>query len=276
MKILELWRYPVKSMAGERISTTSVGERGVAGDRAFALRQDDNTRNAKKFPGLMGLSARYDTEPEIDRVPAPLITFDDGSSLYADDPAASARVSDFVGATISISALAPATDSEFYRRRERRTLEESRAILGLVDGEPLPDLSGFPPKLAEFSTPPGTFFDCFPILVLTTSSLRALQAAAPESAIDVRRFRPNILLDTDEDGFIENAWGGRKLRIGSTTFSLTLPCPRCVMTTIGFHDLPRDTGIMRSLVRATGQSFGIYAEVEQAGTIKEGDEAVLV
>ena len=70
MKVQQIWRYPVKSMAGERIPTTPVGERGVAGDRAFALRQDENTRNAKKFPGLMGLRARYETEPGLERVPA--------------------------------------------------------------------------------------------------------------------------------------------------------------------------------------------------------------
>ncbi|HKI73403.1 MAG TPA: MOSC N-terminal beta barrel domain-containing protein [Pseudomonadales bacterium] len=275
MKVKQLWRYPVKSMAGERIQHTTVSASGVVGDRAWALRQNGNTRNAKRFPGLMALRAHYEAEPAPGNLPAPVITLEDGSAFRADDADAAARVSKIVGADVEIASVAPADHLDFYRRRERSTLDESRAIFGLIEGEPFPDVSGFPESVREFSTPPGTFFDCFPILIMTTSSLAALQAAAPQSAIDVRRFRPNILVESEEPGFIENAWQGRYLNIGSARFELALPCPRCVMTTVGFHDLPRDTSIMRTLVKAVSQKFGIYANVSTGGVITEGDEAIL-
>jgi uncharacterized protein YcbX len=275
MKVRELWRYPVKSMAGERIKRAAVGENGIPGDRAWALRQNGNTRNAKKFPQLMALRARYDKEPLPGEVPPPVITLEDGTVFTADDPAAASRISQIVGAQVSISGLAPLEDRAFYKRREKRTMEESRAIFGLLDDEPFPDVSRFPRQLAEFSTPPGTFFDCFPLLVMTTSSLDALQSFAPQSNIDPRRFRPNILIESDSIGFVENTWAGKTLKIGTAILSATLPCPRCVMTTIGFHDLPRDTSIMRALVKATRQEFGVYAEVSSEGTISEGDEVVV-
>lgn len=263
-------------MAGERIRRTHVTSLGIVGDRAWALRKDDNTRSAKKYPGLMSLRASYNSEPKAGQAaPAPQIEFEDNRMLAADAPNAGAILSDFVGDAVSVSPVAPETDLDFYRRREPRTIEESRAILGLEEGEPFPDTSGFPASVAEFATPPGTFFDCFPLLVMTTSSLEALQAIAPESNIDVRRFRPNILIESSESGFIENAWRDRMLRIGEVELKLTVPCPRCVMTTIGFHDLPRDTKIMRHLVKACQQELGIYAEVSVPGTIAEGDRVQL-
>lgn len=274
MKVIEIWRYPVKSMAGEQISAAFIGKMGIPGDRAYALRQDGITRNAKKFPQLMSMRAYY-PETATGNHAAPTIMLEDGTTFDAKDPSASDYVSRIVGADVTIQALEPADNLEFYKRTERRTLEESRAIFGLEEGEPFPDVSRFPRRIAEFSTPPGTFFDCYPLLIMTTASLAALQAAAPASNIDVRRFRPNILIDTDREGFIENAWSGRTLTIGAVEIVLTLPCPRCVMTTVGFHDLPRDTGIMRTLVRNCKQEFGIYGEARVEGRIHVGDEVSL-
>ncbi|MCB1691530.1 MAG: MOSC domain-containing protein [Pseudomonadales bacterium] len=271
MEVSGLWRYPVKSMGGESLERIRVTNKGFVGDRAWALRDGDNTRNAKKFPALMGMRAAYTQGPNN----PPTITLADGQSFTANDSTASARISEVVGKTLDLTSLAPDSDLEFYRRHERRSLEETRAILGLVDGEPLPDTSGFPARVAEFATPPGTFFDCYPVLVMTRSSLDALAKAAPASAIDVRRFRPNILLDTDQSGFVEAAWTGRRLRIGDVVLSLDVMCPRCVMTTVGFDDLPKDPGIMRTLVGTTNQNLGIYAEVLSPGEIVMGDEAVL-
>lgn len=276
MEILEIWRYPFKSMAGERLSGAEVGESGIPGDRAWALRQNGVTRNAKKYPALMSLRAHYDADPQPGKpAPAPVITFEDGRTMKADDKDASTSLSEFVGAEVEVSSLAPASDLDFYRRREKRSLDETRAILGLEDGEPFPDFSSLPASAAEFATPPGTFFDCFPILVMTDASLAALQAVAAESAIDVRRFRPNILVAADEAGFVESDWQGKRLKLGEAELALTMPCPRCVMTTVGFHDLPRDTKIMRHLVKACQQEFGIYANVTKPGKIRVGDRVQL-
>lgn len=273
MKVAQLWRYPVKSMGGEQLDCARIGELGVLGDRTWALREGQHTRGAKKFPALMGMKAWYESSPDS---AAPRVQIDTDLILAADDPSLSKTLAATLNAPVTLTPLAPPTDLDFYRRRERRTLEESRAIFGLVDGEPFPDVTGFPPSIAEFATPPGTYFDCFPILIMTTASLAALEAVAGDSVIDVRRFRPNLLLDADDSGFIEQSWRGKTLEIGPVTLRLTMPCPRCVMTTIGFDDLPRDTSIMRTLVRECRHELGIYAEVVSGGDIFTGDKAVLI
>ena len=113
--------------------------------------------------------------------------------------------------------------------------------------------------------------DSFPLLVMTEQSLASLQAALPASVIDVRRFRPSILLSAAGDGYPEQAWVGRQLRVGEATVEIGVGCPRCVMTTLGFADLPPDRGIMRGLVRETSQILGVYASIVEPGLVRVGD-----
>ncbi len=272
MKVTQIWRYPVKSMGGEQLDTATFGDLGMEGDRAYALREGEHTRGAKKFPALMSMNAWFES---ANVTSAPQVRLSPTVTLAADDPSISDVLAATLNAPVSLTPLAPPTNLDFYRRRERRTLEESRAIFGLVDDEPFPDVSRFPPSIAEFATPPGTYFDCFPVLIMTTASLTALEAVAGDSIIDVRRFRPNLVIDTDTTGFVEQSWSGKILTVGEVTFRLTMPCPRCVMTTIGFDDLPRDTKIMRTLVRECQHELGIYAEVVTGGDIRLGDNVHL-
>ena len=219
----------------------------------------------------MNMMAHYPSEPTTKEIPAPVLTLPDGGTVIADHPSAASRLSEVLDSEISVEMVRPASDLEFYRRMSKRSLDETRAILGLVDDEPLPDVSGFPMSVATFQNPPGTFFDCFSLLLMTEASLKTLQSAAPESEIDVRRFRPNLVLETSATGYPEQSWAGRKVRIGSCELQLTVPCPRCVMTTHGFADLPRDTSIMRTLVRECRHELGIYADVITPGKIRLGD-----
>src|SRR5262249_57469413 len=69
-----------------------------------------------------------------------------------------------------------------------------RAVFGRLPEEPLPDLSVFSPELYEFTSPVGTYFDAFPLHLLSTASLAALGADAPADRFDRRRFRPNVLI----------------------------------------------------------------------------------
>jgi uncharacterized protein YcbX len=109
----------------------------------------------------------------------------------------------------------------------------------------------------------------------------ALKALRPGSRFDERRFRPNIVVSIDdEDGFVENDWGGRQLRVGEAVLAVAIPTPRCIMTTLANEDLPKDSGILKALADhnrvtiGTMGSFpclGVNASVSQGGTIRCGD-----
>jgi uncharacterized protein YcbX len=281
-QVTQLWRYPVKSMAGEQIDEGDFGPRGLAGDRGWALRDEvrGGIRGAKKLPGLMELAARYLAEPngQVGGVPAE-ITLPDGTTIRTDDPDASALVSKAIGHEVTLWPQLPADALEHYRRPPPDSPDidaELRSIFALEPAEPLPDLSIFPAEIFEYSSPLGTYFDAFPLLLLTDQSLQSLQSRAPESQIDVRRFRPNLLIDAAGDGdFPEQEWVGRRVRVGGATFEVAAGCPRCVMTTLGFADLPADRRIMRTLVRETAQILGVYATVVEAGTVRVGDTVAL-
>ena len=280
--VVEIWRYPVKSMGGERLEAVPVSLGGLPGDRAWAVRDEvrGGIRGAKKIPGLMCCRARYPRPPTTASDLAE-ITLPDGSELTTRDPNASKRISEAVGHPVTLWPLQPAHDVEYYRRGAPTHADvptELRSLFGLLPDEPLPDLSVFPREVLECETPPGTYFDAFPLLLLTDASLRALQARAPKSRIDVRRFRPNFLIATapETEGFVEMAWPGRTLRVGGALLEVTIACPRCVMTTHGFEDLPRDPSIMRTLVREAAQKLGVYARVVEPGEVALGDAVELL
>jgi hypothetical protein len=280
-RVAEIWRHPVKSMQGERLARTTVGPRGLPGDRAWAVRDEvrEGIRGAKKIAGLMRCAARYASEPVEGRVPAPEITLPDGSRFAADAADAAARVSAAVGAEVTLWPQLPATNLDHYRRGRpdhAAFLAELRAIFGREEGEPLPDLGAFPPDLLQYESPPGTYFDAFPLLLLTDATLRRLASLAPGSRPDVRRFRPNFLIEATEAAaaaaFPEIAWAGKRLRIGGARVEATITCPRCVMVTLPFADLPKDTALLRTIVREAGQNVGVYASPTSAGEVRVGDE----
>ena len=133
--------------------------------------------------------------------------------------------------------------------------------------------------------PVGAFFDLFPVSLLTTSTLDQLSELERGSSFDERRFRMNVIVDTREAGFVENDWIGRELAIGDALrFNVALPDPRCVMTTLAQDELPRDTDVLRALVRhnriQVGDAglfpcVGVYAVVRASGTLRTGDNVSL-
>jgi uncharacterized protein len=287
MRVGELYRYPVKSMGGERLMSATVDELGIVGDRAWALKDEQRggLTGAKRLPGLMSMTARFVREPTAqDRSPEVRIRDSSGVEFESGSPDADARLSKALHHQVSLWPLQPADDEEHYRRRPpppgSDMVAVMREVFARTEDEPLPDVSRFPPLLATHYTPPGTYFDAFPLLIMTRSSLQALErraaASGLEASFDVRRFRPNLLLECDEDGFVENGWSGRALRIGSTLLTMEMACPRCVMTTHGFFDLPREPRIMRALVKHNAGNLGMYASVVQGGRIAIGDPVELL
>lgn len=274
MKIESLWRYPAKSMGGEQLDKAILGERGIPGDRQFAIHDGTAIRGAKKFSQLMSWHASYTSEKSD--APELMIRFEDGSTVHSTNDAVNDLISKKLNQDVRLDHVRPASDASYYLQKEKRSETEMRAVLGLLPVEEFPDFSKFPPEVFANMTPPGTFFDAYPILVLTTASLNSLQKAATNSIIDVRRFRPNILLDMDAEGYPEQGWEGCSLAIGDAVLSLHVACPRCVMTTIGFDDLPKDPSIMRALVKENHHNLGIYASVAKPGEIKTGETVRLI
>ncbi|MFP8878465.1 MAG: MOSC domain-containing protein, partial [Myxococcota bacterium] len=182
---------------------------------------------------------------------------------------------------VTLWPLIPASELDHYRRGQavHDDMEtELRAISGRTLEEPLPDLSTFPPEILHFASPPGTYFDAFPLLVMTSTSLATLQSKAPGSRFDIRRFRPNFLIGGADDSkpFPESEWCGKRLRMGDAEIEVVMDCPRCVMTTHGLDDLPKDPEIMRTLVREAGGNLGVYAKPIRAGRIQTGDAVELL
>ena len=268
--VATIYRYPVKSMMGETLSEADIGEAGIPGDRGWAVRDEKRggIRGGKKIPQLMTLAAKSGTA-------APLITAADGDSASA----SSERINDWLSGKlnhpVTLWPLLPADQLDHYRRGAPDTEDfeqELRAVFGRLPDEPLPDLAGFE-ELLEFESPPGTYFDAFPISIMSQQSLNTMNQLGGESQFDVRRFRPNLLVDIPDTDhhFPEQAWVGKTLSVGSVKLKIDMTCPRCAMTTHGFCDLPQDTQIMRNLVANSEGNLGIYASVVQAGKVTAGD-----
>ena len=279
MKVDQLWRYPVKSMMGEALTSCRIGPVGPAGDRGWAVRDEERggIRGAKKIAALMQLSARYVDEPDGDVV----ITLTDGSVVRSGDADRDERLSEALDHRVTLWPRRPPSDLDHYRRGPADhddLMDELRAIFDREPDEPLPDLSAFPPEIMEYESPPGTYVDAYPLMVMSTSALRSLEHALPDSAVDVRRFRPNVVIDTGgRTGHPELEWAGMRARIGSATIELTTPCPRCVMVTHEIGDeLPTDRSILRHIVRDLDQNVGMYARVVEEGTISTGDSVLLM
>lgn len=279
--IKEIWRYPVKSMQGERLANTVLTPGGVPLDRGWAVREEATQTivGAKKIAGLLNCSATYIEGTNAGTVPHVDITLSDGTSIRSDQKAIHEQLSNDLGQQVTLWPLQPASDADHYRTKNASDNPEAdlRESFALEPHEPLPDFSAWPPEvlgeLMEFASPRGTYFDAFPLDILTEASLRHLQSLTPDAQLDVRRFRPNILLNDSENtvGLAESTWTGKTLNLGQARIDAVMDCPRCIMTTRAQQELPRDASIMRALVAHTKQNLSIYCNVAQAGQIAVGD-----
>ena len=279
--IKEIWRYPVKSMQGETLSKTSLTARGIPLDRGWAVR-DEATQTivgAKKIGELLNCSARYLNETNAGTVPHVEITLPDGNTCRSDNGNIHQTLSAALDQEVTLWPLQPASNAEHYRTKQQPQNPEAelRAMFALEADEPLPDLSKFPPEvmaeLMEYAAPRGTYFDAFPLNILTEASLRHLQTLVPDADLDVRRFRPNILLADNQNlsSLAETGWLGRTISLGQTEINVTMECPRCIMATRPQRKLPRDASIMRAMVAHTAQNLSVYCTIKTGGQITLGD-----
>jgi uncharacterized protein YcbX len=284
-----LWRFPVKSMRGERLEQAELTEHGLVGDRAYAL-IDAHTgkvasaKSVRLFPDLFGCRAAFVEPPRSGgELPPIRITLPDGTSVSSDSSDVDRVLSAYFRREVTLARAAPDdfTIDQYHPDIEdvdpagyRDTIVEQKL------GSAFFAQAGLPSPL-----PAGSFLDLFPVSVLSTSTLEQLSELQPQSRFDQRRFRMNVIVDTQEGGFIENDWIGLDLAIGEAArLGVALPDPRCVMTTLAQDDLPKDTEVLRTLTRHNrvqvgdaGQfpCAGVYAVVGAPGTVRVGDRVAL-
>ena len=201
-----------------------------------------------------------------------MITLPDGEELMCDDEAFNAKLSKMLGKRVSIWPILPEEKLEHYKRLPA-DIAEVRRLFAREEGEPLPDMRDFPEHLRDYVSPPGTYFDAYPIHILTTSTLRYVKSLNPESDWRTERFRPNFVIDTgDEPSLIENSWIGKTLNINGVELTCIRPAPRCAMTA---HpqgsDIEKDPKVLRTIVKDADQNLGIYCEVKTTGQVNTGD-----
>jgi len=263
--VVSLWRYPVKSMMGEELNACEVTDRGLLGDRAYALVDPSNdkvvsAKNPRKWPNLFDFRAAFPEPPRLgEPLPPARITLPDGTAVGSDDSDCEQKVSDVLGREVKLESSAPETPS----------LEEY-----------WPDMEGldYRETVTDEAMPAGTFFDLAVIHLLTTATIDRLRGLYPQGRFEVRRFRPNIVVEpaSEEKDFIENVWIGHTIAIGDEVrMKITEPCPRCVMTTLPQGDLPKDPGILRTAAQHNNVHVGVYASVLGGGSIRRGNEVRL-
>ena len=260
-KVVSIWRYPVKSMIGEELNSSYVTERGLIGDRVYALIDQQTGKVASaKNPGKWGKlfdfhAAFIDSPQTAENIPPVRITLPDGSQIFSNHGEIDRTLSKVLSREVSVmnSSLEKPSYEEYW-----------------------PDIEGLAQRetVTDEAMPPQTFFDIAVIHLLTTSTIDRLRELYPEGRFEVRRFRPNIVVESasEEKDFIENSWVDMKLKIGEEIeLKIIGPCTRCVMTTLPQGDLPKDLGILRTVAKYNQVHAGVYASVHRGGTIHRGD-----
>lgn len=273
--VKEIWRYPVKGMAGEQVEQCAIGPNGLEGDRVWALRDvaRQEIQSCKFRPELLSCTASTRKDSVLRHVD---ISLPNNLSSASDDPVIHRTLSELVGYHSTLEKLRPVEDLDFYRRHkldDTTWLEELKATFSREPGEPLPDFSQLPQQARDFVTVPGTFFLVTPFHIITTASLNHMKSLLPEADWDVRRFRPNIVIETtDADkGLVEQNWVGKRMRIAESQIDCTATAPRCGAVTRQQQNLRFDKSMLRTIVAQAEQNLGIYGSISNQATLTVGD-----
>ena len=205
-RVVSLWRYPVKSMMGEELNSSYVTERGLIGDRTYALIDQKtgkvaSAKNPRKWGKLFDFRSIFTEQPlqpSMNNVPPVRITMPDGNHILSDQKEIDLSLSKVFEREVTLmkaSSLGKSSYEEYW-----------------------PDIDGLAQreKVTDEAMPSQTFFDIAVIHLLTTSTINRLRELYPEGRFEVRRFRPNIVIESfsGKKDFIENLWIGKDITIG--------------------------------------------------------------
>lgn len=250
-RVVGLYRYPVKSMAGEALSECEVTARGLLGDRGYALVDETmglvgSAKNPRAWPDLLNYRATYLGQVRQDAELPPVALLDpDGRILTAEG------LSVAFGRPVVLTSCPPAQPVLQYLSAADASHE----------------------KAEDYAMPAGAFFDLATVNILFSTTLARLKVAHPTGEFAASRFRPNLLIEPDAEGEAdpEAALVGHILRIGDVRLRVDSRCSRCVMTTLAQPPLSRDPGILKTVARENGGFAGLNVSVEQGGIVRVGD-----
>ncbi len=250
-RVSALWRYPVKSMAGEELNRCEITPRGLLGDRAYALVDEatgliGSAKNPRAWPDLLSYRAAFVETPQVGKpLPPVRIAMPGGQDI---------DLATAFGRRVGLSASPP----------EQPILEQFWPVLDATGEE----------RVTNERMPPSSFFDLAVVNVLLTTTLDRLAAAYPQGRFDMRRFRPNIVITPEPTATAdpEAAVVGQTLCLGDAVrLHVDSRCARCVMTTLAHGGMTKDTDILRTVIRANDGFVGLNSSVAQAGVIAVGD-----
>lgn len=274
--ISKVMRYPVKSLLGEALNECAITLYGLDRDRTHALIDAETGKIASaKQPNLwrdlLLLSSRLDS-------PATGIVISDGNGNIFKDTESDidAKLTELIGRQVKLTDVRPG-GAELNRARPDEVMSDG------VNATVSQDL-----LVIAAAAPGGGFFDFAPIHLITSASLDAASATAPQASITAERYRPNLVIETlSSEPFAENGWIGRRVKIGrSIELELLAPTPRCAVPMLAHGDLPRSpeaVGAVNKLNRVefpmlgpgTFPCLGAYATVITSGLVQCGDQVVL-
>jgi len=274
--VKELWRYPVKSMLGEKILHADIRKAGLHGDRLWALKDEGagELTSVRKMPKQLLCVPAYDHEPSGGDVPHITIELPNGSKIHSSDVDANEVLSHYLNKRVSLWPLQAKSNWRHYRLTE---MSGAKAIKKQFATKTIPDMSSISwlkmLELSVFSTPLGRYYDCYPLHLFTTNSIDKLFELEPEGDFNSMRFRPNIVIDSETKRpiFEEFDWVDGRLRIGDMVIKCVSKTVRCSMPAQPQVGLGKDARILRTIEKNTGRHLGINASVVRCGQIKVGD-----
>jgi len=251
-----LWRYPVKSMRGEELDEMFAGYSGFYGDRLFAFK---SSASPKGFPYLTGREQRqmlrYRPRFRAPDKEARPINLTEAESLSANP--VSADLADLVVDVETPTGETVAIDNPALIDMLRADIDEKHQLTLMRSGRAMTD--------------------CRPVSIFSLQSARQL-AKETGTPVDKRRFRANVYVDLASfEGFAENEFVGRSLRIGPKVVVTILERdPRCMMITLDPDTGEKAPAILKKVAQAHDGMAGVYGAVMVEGMVHKGDSVELL
>ena len=249
-RVVELWRFPVKSLQGEQVDAVELGPTGIDGDRAWALVDCATERlmSAKRHAALFHGRATTEDDQVVVALPT-------GAEFVAGDPEGSRFASEWLDRDVELRAVDPGASLAYE-----------------MTFDPPDDDA----ELVDVPAPAGSFLDLAAVHLLSTATLARARAEDPDLDWDVRRFRPNVVVELPEGAvaqaaFTEDTWVGRQVHVGGATLGVRMSTVRCAMPLRGQPGLEPQPGMYAVMEALHANHVGVYADTVRPGPIRVGD-----